>query len=74
MQKKPIELVLMEYSSTLMDLSGVVGIGQGEYEGEACIKVFVAKMSHELSEKIPPLLDGYRVRVEETGEFQALGT
>ena len=74
MQKKPIELVLREYSSPLMALPSVVGTGQGEYKGEACIKVFVAKISPELSEKIPSLIDGYRVIVEETGKFRALNT
>ncbi len=56
-----------------MAVPGVVGIAQGEYEGEPCIKVFTAKISPELLEQIPPLLDGYRVILEETGEFRALG-
>ena len=72
MQKKPIELVLKDYSSTLMALPGVVGTGQGEYEGEACIKVLVSKMSPGFLAQIPSVLDGYRVIVEETGEFRAL--
>jgi len=72
MQEKPIESVLNEYSSILMELPGVVGIAQGEYNGEPCIKVFAAKKSPELLEQIPELLGGYRVIVEETGEFRAL--
>ena len=73
MQDKPIELVLNEYSSILMELPGVVGTAQGEYNGEPCIKIFTAKKSPELLEQIPELLGGYRVIVEETGEFRALG-
>lgn len=73
MQKKSIESVLKEHASIIMAVPGVVGIAQGEYEGEPCIKVFTAKMSPELPGQIPPVLDGYRVIVEETGEFQALG-
>ena len=72
MQEKSIELVLNEYSSILMELPGVVGIAQGEYNGEPCIKVFAAKKSPELLEQIPEFLGGYRVIVEETGEFRAL--
>ena len=72
MQEKPIELVLNEYSSILMELPGVVGIAQGEYNGEPCLKVFAAKKSPELLEQIPKLLGGYRVIVEETGGFRAL--
>ncbi len=73
MQDKPIELVLREYSSILMELTGVTGTAQGEYNGEPCLKVFAAKKSPELLEQIPELLGGYRVIVEVTGEFRALG-
>ncbi len=73
MKKKPIESVLEEYSSNLMALTGVVGIAHGEYNGEPCIKIFAEKKGTELLEQIPQLLDGYRVIVEETGEFRALG-
>lgn len=73
MQNKPIEFVLKEYSSILMALPGVVGIAQGEFNGEPCLKVFAAKKNPELLEQIPQLLGGYRVIVEETGEFRALG-
>lgn len=57
----------------LMALPDVVGTAQGEYNGEPCLKVFAAKKSPELLEQIPHLLGGYRVIVEETGEFRALG-
>ena len=73
MQKEPIESVLKEHASIIMAVPGVVGIAQGEYEGEPCIKVFTAKKSPELLEQIPQLLNGYRVIVEVTGEFRALG-
>jgi len=73
-QKKPVESVLKEHTPILMALPGVVGIAQGKYQGEPCIKVFTAKMSPELLRQIPLLLGGYRVVVEETGEFRALGT
>jgi len=72
-QNKPIELVLEEYSSILMALPGVVGTAQGEYNGVPCLKVFAARKSPELLEQIPQVLGGYRVIVEETGEFQSLG-
>ena len=74
MQNKPIESVLKEYTPILMALPGVVGTAQGKYQGKPCIKVFTAKMRPELLGQIPPLLDGYRVIVEETGEFRALST
>jgi len=73
MQEKPIEVVLNDNSSILMELPGVVGIGQGEYNGDPCIKLFMAKKSPELPKQLPEFLGGYRVIVEETGEFRALG-
>ena len=57
-----------------MALPGVVGTAQGKHQGKPCIKVLTAKMTPELLGQIPPLLDGYRVVVEETGEFRALST
>jgi len=56
-----------------MALPDFVGTAQGEYNGEPCLKVFAAKKSPELLEQIPQLLGGYRVIVEGTGEFRALG-
>ena len=72
MQKKSIESVLKEHTPILMALPGVVGTAQGKYQGKPCIKVFIAKMSPDLLRQIPSLLNGYRVMVEETGEFLAL--
>ncbi len=57
-----------------MAIPGIVGIAQGEFNGEPCLKVFAAKKSPELLEQIPQVLGGYRVILEETGEFRALGT
>ena len=56
-----------------MSLPGVVGIGQGECDGEPCIRIFVVKRIPDLLKKIPSELEGYVVDVQETGEFKALG-
>ena len=50
-----------------MSLPGVVGIGQGECDGQPCIRVFVVKKTEELLKQIPPVIDGYEVAVDETG-------
>ena len=55
-----------------MAVPGVVGIGQGEYEGKPCIKVLVTEKSPELLNQIPEDLGGYPVIIEETGEFHAV--
>ena len=72
MPSRTIEDVLKEHTNDLMAISGVVGAGQGLCNGETCIKVFVIKETDELSKKIPHNLEGYPVKIEETGEIRAL--
>ena len=57
----------------MMSLLGVAGMGQGECEGQPCIKLFLSKRTPELLERLPASLEGYAVVVEETGDFRALG-
>ncbi len=66
-----IEEVLKKYTDNLMSISGVVGTGQGLCDDEPCIKVFVIKKTPELEKKIPGELEGYKVKIEETGKVQA---
>jgi len=68
---KNIETILRNHKDTLMAINGVVGIGQGLCDGNPCIKVFVAEKTQELEKKIPGELDGYKVKIEETGPVQA---
>jgi hypothetical protein len=71
---KTIEAVLKDVTDRFMSLSGVVGTAIGDCNGERCIKVLVVRKSPELAGKIPPRVDGFRVVVEETGEFRRLGS
>jgi hypothetical protein len=72
MPAKAIDEVLREHARTIMSTPGVVGIGQGLCEGKPCIKVFVIKKTEELNQKIPSMLEGYPVAIEETGKIRAL--
>ena len=72
MPKKPIKEVLKAYTHQLMSLPGVVGTAQGLCDGQSCIKVFVSKKTPELEQKIPKMLEGYPVVIEETGKIKAL--
>ena len=74
MPSKTIESVLKKHTQRLMLLPGVRGIAQGEFDCKPCIKVYVTGKTHELLRQIPSNLEGYMVIVEESGEFQALGT
>lgn len=69
---KSIEEVLKAHTDKLMSIPGVVGTAQGLCDGKPCIKVFVIKKTPELEGKIPDVLEGFPVEVEETGEFRAL--
>lgn len=72
MPNKSFEEILQEYTDSLMTMSGVVGTAQGLCDGEPCIRVFVIKKSDELMGQIPPMIEGYPVDVQETGEFRKL--
>jgi hypothetical protein len=70
---KTIQEVLKEHTKTLMDIPGVVGVGQGLTDDDRdCIKVFVASMTPEVKQQVPKTLNGYPVQIEVTGEFKAL--
>lgn len=70
MAAKTIEEVLREHSRELMSLPGVVGTAQGLCAERPCIKVYVIRKSAELGRKIPDIIEGYPVAVEETGEIR----
>lgn len=52
----------------LLGLAGVVGVGEGERDGETCIVVLVEPTCPEL----PAELDGYPVAAVESGPLTAL--
>lgn len=56
-----------------MALPGVEGIGESALDdGRPCVLIFVVALTPELRRDLPPLLDGYPVLVEESGEIRAL--
>ena len=72
MKKKTIEEVLNEHTKELMSVKGVEGTAIGTCRGKPCIKVYVIRKTNELSEKIPTILEGYDVKIEETGKFHSM--
>jgi hypothetical protein len=74
MAGKTIEAVLKQHTDRLMSFSGVVGTAIGDCKGKPCIKVLVVKKSPELMQKIPSMLEGFPVAIEETGEIRRLDT
>ena len=72
MPAKAIDEVLKEHSRAIMSIPGVVGTAQGLCDDKPCIKVYVIQETPELEQKIPPILEGYPVMIEETREIRAL--
>ena len=72
MPTKPIDEVLTKYTKKLMSMPGVVGTAQGLLNDKPCIIVLIVKKTPELSRKIPKILDGYPVVIDESGEIHAL--
>ncbi|HEY6192511.1 MAG TPA: hypothetical protein VI215_09345 [Bacteroidota bacterium] len=71
--RRDINLVKEAHSAELMALPGVVGVYVGALDdGKPCIGVMVVRKTRELEEKIPPVLEGYPVRIEETGKIKPM--
>lgn len=66
-----IERVLARHSSAWMALPGVLGTGIGLAEGRRCITVMVARATSGLRRRIPTEVDGYPIRIVETGRVRA---
>jgi hypothetical protein len=71
MPRANIEEILKKHADKLMSVPGVVGVAQGEFKGFPCIRVFAVQKTSALLKLIPEQLGGYRVIVEESGEFRA---
>lgn len=67
-----IEDVLARHTPHLMSIAGVVGTGHGLDDDRPCIIVFVEEKTADIEHAIPSQLEGYPVRVEESGELGPL--
>ena len=64
--------VLERQRQAIISLPGVVGVAEGETDGQPCITVYVAEATAEVVGRIPPELEGWPVVVRESGEFRGL--
>jgi hypothetical protein len=71
--KRPLTEVLAARTPELMKVPGVVGTAESQLEdGRPCILVMVVHLTPALRRDLPEWLEGWPVRVEETGEIHAL--
>jgi len=70
---RPLAEVLAAHTPDLMALPGVVGTAESRMpDGRPCVLVMVVKSTPELRAKLPRELEGWPVRVDETGEIRAM--
>ena len=71
MVRTPIAKIKKQYAPQIMQIQSVVGVGT-EHEGEReILKVFVARKTSNVLEKIPKEIEGYAVKIEEVGDTYA---
>ena len=70
--RRPLHDVIQHQTEHLMAIPGVVGIAEGEWEGQPCIRVLVSTKTRELEIALPNILEGYPVRILEAGDIKAL--
>ena len=67
----PADQVRQRHEADLMGIPGVVGVGVGQCQGQACIKVLVEQRTEELAGAVPTDLEGVPVELEEIGQVSA---
>ena len=72
---RDINAVLRDHDRQLLARPGVVGVYVGLLDDEKtlCLKVMLAWKDRELERSIPPIIEGYRVVTEVTGEIKPMG-
>ena len=70
---RPLAEVLASHTPALMKIPGVVGTAESRLDnGRPCVLVMVVKLTPELRRRIPRELEGWPVRIQETGEIHAM--
>jgi hypothetical protein len=70
---RPLVDVLAARTPEWMSIPGVVGTAESRLDdGRPCILVLVVRLTPELRRAIPETIEGWPVRIEETGEIRAM--
>lgn len=72
--QRDINAVLAEHDDQLLALPGVVGVYVGLMSDEKtpCLKVMLARDNSAVKRSIPPVIEGYPVITEVTGEIKPM--
>jgi len=70
---RDIKTVMEAHVDSLMAIPGVVGVAIGELkDARPCILVLVVKKTAENGKLIPAEIEGYPVKIEESGEIRPM--
>ena len=72
MGERTIEQIQEAYTDAWMEIPGVQGTAIGLSEDKPCIRIFSSVPAEELKGKIPSVVEGNPIIIEETGAFRAL--
>lgn len=59
--------VLERHRDAWMETRGVIGTGVGRCDGDPCLVIYLRALTDELEAELPDCVEGYPVRLEETG-------
>lgn len=70
--RRDINLVLADHDQALLAIPGVVGVyvGMQEDRKTPCLRVMAVRKTPELLGRVPKLLEGYPVVIEESGAIR----
>lgn len=66
-----IEQVFNRHQDQLMGVPGVTGVGIGEKDGKPAIIVMVRELTQDVRSRLPQVIEGHPVVVEQSGEIIA---
>ena len=74
MTQKDINAVLKDHEKEFLVIPGVVGVYVGLLPDDktSCLKVMVVKETEDLKRRIPKIIEGYPVLIEESGVIRPL--
>ncbi len=67
-----IETVLKDHRQRLMALPGVIAVGQGECQGQPCIRIFATPPAEALRREMPEMLEGIPIELNISEPIKAL--
>ncbi len=73
MPQRDVTTVMNAHVDALMATDGVAGVAISETDDrKPCIVIYVVQLTDALKASLPTALEGYPVRIEESGEFRPL--